>query len=220
MAEQPLSDADDDPNCLACPAYLRVQTTQILVDVQWVMLSAMALRTHGARCKNQGRTSPRANDGHDEESRLMAKGAQFMNGLRSRYRPAASRLAFVGVELLLLSAAAANAEAATGGGHGSSAGAEAAVAPDSIRCRRSDGVRPTNDSARGARMAGSLKAEALGPAAALWALRTMLTWLSWKPLAIGCVSKPSSLDGAAQRHEWISLHSRALIRRKCACAEG
>ena len=114
----------------------------------------------------------------------MAKGAQFMKGLRSRYNPTASRLAFVGVELLLLSAAAANADAATGGGHGSGTGAEPAVsgvAPDSIRCRRSDGSLPMRDSTRGARMAGSLKAEALGAAAvALWALWALLTWLlSW-----------------------------------------
>ncbi len=108
----------------------------------------------------------------------MAKGAQFMKGLRSRYRPA-SRLAFVGVELPLLSAAAANAEAATGGGYGSGTGTETAVSavvPDSIRCRRSDDSRPMNDSVRGARMAGSLKAEALGADAALWwPLRTLST---------------------------------------------
>ena len=121
------------------------------------------------------------NQAHEQGPRLMAKGAQFKKGLRSRYRPA-SRLAFVGVELPLLSAAAANAEAATGGGYGSGTGTETAVsadAPDSIRCRRSDGARRRNDSVRGARMAGSLKAEAPGAGTALWALRTLSTWPSW-----------------------------------------
>ena len=68
---------------------------------------------------------------------LMANGAEFMNGRRSRYSPAASRAAF-GVELRLCSAAAANADAATGGSRptgGSPAGGPST--PESIRCKLS-----------------------------------------------------------------------------------